>query len=106
VKDYLRESAGGPFTAKVFRTWAGSVTALALLADEPVPATATAAKWATVEAVKQVAAELGNTPAVCRASYIHPRVLTAFAAGELPAARKPPAGLTAAEGRLLRLLRG
>src|SRR5207237_7660478 len=85
VNDYLRAATGGEFTAKVFRTWAGTVQAAVLLAGRPAD-TITARKKAVVEVVRAVAAELGNTPAVCRASYVHPAVIEAYLAGELPAA--------------------
>ena len=107
VNGYVRDGSGGPFTAKVFRTWAGTVAATVRLAACDPPASVAAAKRTLAGVVREVADELGNTPAVCRASYIHPRALAAFAAGELalPAVRKPPAGLTADEARVLRFLR-
>ena len=108
VNGYVRDAAGGPFTAKLFRTWAGTVRALALLAKEEPPATKTAGNKAVVKVVKEVAAELGNTPAVCRASYVHPVVIADYLRGALAkAADAPPvAGLTADEGRLVGLLKG
>ena len=107
VNEYVREATGGPFTAKVFRTWAGTVAATAALADADRPATAVAAKRTLAAVVKAVAGELGNTPAVCRASYIHPRAVRAFEAGTLalPAVRRPPTGLTADEARVLKFLK-
>jgi DNA topoisomerase-1 len=99
VNAYIGAAAGEPFTAKDFRTWAGTVTAAAELAKLPVPGTAAAAERAVVGVVKAVAAKLGNTPAVCRKSYIHPRVIGAFAAGDLPAARSD-------EARVLKVLQG
>ncbi|MBX9622979.1 MAG: DNA topoisomerase IB [Gemmataceae bacterium] len=96
VNGYIRRAAGEEFSAKDFRTWAGTVRAAALLAELPTPETKTAGERAVVGVVKAVAAELGNTPAVCRKSYIHPRVIDAFLAGTLPA------GATD-EGRVLRL---
>jgi len=98
VNEYLREAAGGEYTAKDFRTWAGTVIAAEKFAGEPVPESKAAADRAVVEVVKAVAADLGNTPAVCRKSYIHPGVIEAFRAGTL-AAR---AG--SAEARVLALL--
>lgn len=74
VNDYLREITGEDFTAKDFRTWGGTVMAMRALFEsvdedgEPVSPTAAAV-------VKQVAAALGNTPAVCKRYYIHPNVL-------------------------------
>jgi DNA topoisomerase-1 len=99
VNAYIREAAGEEFTAKTFRTWAGTVRAAAELAKLPVPESKTAGERAVVGVIKTVAEVLGNTPAVCRNSYVHPRVIAAFLAGELPAARS-------AEGRVLKLLKG
>lgn len=83
VNAYLREALEGDFTAKDFRTWAGTVAAARALIEEPVPESATAAKKALAACVKGVARRLGNTPAVCRSSYIHPKVMESFAAGAL-----------------------
>ena len=75
VNDYLRAASGGDFTAKDFRTWHGSATALALFMHLDIEArqaiTATVAKGLIAE----VARLLGNTVAVCRKSYIHPEIL-------------------------------
>lgn len=82
INEYLRETSGADFTAKDYRTWAGSVFALAALrAIEPE--SAAHAHKQLVETVKTVAATLRNTPAVCRRCYIHPAVIEAFEAGEL-----------------------
>jgi len=91
VNDYLREVTGGEFTAKDFRTWGGTVQAVAVLAATPLPDTGgeRAVKSTLAAAVKEVAAILGNTPAVCRRSYIHPEVLAGWLDGEL-ARRVPP----------------
>ena len=83
VNGYIREAAGGEFTAKVFRTWAGTVKAAVKLAGLEPPESKAAAKRAVVEVIKEVAADLGNTPAVCRKSYVHPAVIDAFVAGKL-----------------------
>jgi DNA topoisomerase-1 len=84
VNNYLREAAGEAITAKDFRTWWGSVTALDALAGiDERELSLTARKKAIVAAVRQSAALLGNTLAVCRRSYIHPQILTAFEAGTL-----------------------
>ena len=83
VNEYIREAAGGEFTAKVFRTWAGTVKAAVKLAAKEPPESKAAANRAVVEVIKEVAADLGNTPAVCRKSYVHPAVIDAFVAGEL-----------------------
>ncbi len=105
VNAYLRRAAGGGFTAKDFRTWAGTVAAAETLSAVPKPATKAATERAVCCAIKGVAAELGNTPSVCRKSYVHPAVIAAFAAGTFPPAR-PSGNLYAAEVRVLRLLGG
>lgn len=79
VNDYIRAAIGDGFTAKDFRTWFGTLAAARALTLEPRPGDATALKAATVRAIKAVAGLLGNTPAVCRAAYVHPAVLAAFA---------------------------
>ncbi|MCE9567963.1 MAG: DNA topoisomerase IB [Planctomycetes bacterium] len=103
VNEYIREAAGGAYTAKDFRTWAGTVAALEQLGKMPVPDSQCVAEKAVVHVIEQVAIELGNTPAVCRKSYIHPRVFAAFANGSLPRCRAR-AGLSAAEQSVLKLL--
>ena len=83
VNDYLHEIAGEHFTAKDFRTWAGTVAAsLALQEFEEFSDKGTAAQN-VVEAVKVVAQKLGNTPAVSRKSYIHPAVIEAYFDGDM-----------------------
>ena len=84
INAYLREITGEDFTAKDFRTWAGTVSAAKTLALQPPPESESQAKAAVTLCVKATAGLLGNTPAVCRAAYIHPEVLTAFHAGRLP----------------------
>jgi DNA topoisomerase-1 len=81
VNDYLREITGEHFTAKDFRTWAGSVLACDMLRSLGSAQSETQAKKNVVEAIKKVAAELGNTPAVCRKCYVHPAVLEAYLGG-------------------------
>jgi DNA topoisomerase-1 len=83
VNDYLRQLAGDDFTAKDFRTWAGTVLAAwALSAFEAIDSQAAARRNITA-AVKKVASQLGNTPAVCRSSYIHPEILNCYLDGSL-----------------------
>jgi DNA topoisomerase I len=83
VNDYLREITGEDYTAKDFRTWAGTVLAhQALLALEEVDSEA-GAKRNVVRAIESVAEHLGNTPAVCRKSYVHPAVIEAYVEGSL-----------------------
>ncbi len=81
VNEYLRQATGQHFTAKDFRTWAGSVLACDLLREFGPFETVTQAKKNVVEAIKAVAAKLGNTPSVCRKCYVHPAVLEAYLGG-------------------------
>ena len=92
VNAYLREASGEDFTAKDFRTWAGTIAAAKALALQPPPASEREAKAATTLCVKAAAGLLGNTPAVCRSAYIHPEVLTAFAERRLPEAFREAEG--------------
>ncbi len=84
INVYLHEITGEHFTAKDFRTWAGTVAAAKALAMQPPPSGKTEAKRLTNLCVKATAGLLGNTPAVCRSAYIHPAVLEAFAEQSLP----------------------
>src|SRR4029079_364225 len=78
VNEYLEEIAGFPYTAKDFRTWGGSMLAATVLADIGSAKTKTARNKNIATAVRLVAAELGNTPAICRKSYVHPVILTRY----------------------------
>jgi DNA topoisomerase-1 len=105
VNDYLRGISGSDFTAKDYRTWAGSVLALAELARRasgPPPE----GKGHVVEVTKLVAERLGNTPAVCRKCYIHPGVIDAFQTGALAQslALRTQKALNEDEARLLGFL--
>src|SRR5205085_1253058 len=83
VNDYLREITGEDFTAKDFRTWAGTVlTAMALNAQEAFQ-NKTQAKKNIKDAISAVAKILGNTPAICRKCYVHPAVLETYLDGEM-----------------------
>ncbi|MFL5296494.1 MAG: DNA topoisomerase IB [Phenylobacterium sp.] len=84
VNAYLRDAMGEDFSAKDFRTWAGTVAAARALALCPECASAAEAKRHINTCVKAVAGVLGNTAAVCRKAYIHPAVLEAFEKGALP----------------------
>jgi DNA topoisomerase I len=105
VNDYLRDIAGADFSAKDFRTWAGTVLAYrALRALQPAD-TQTAARRNVVAAIRQTAGHLGNTPAVARKSYVHPAVLEAYMDGRVGGAlveaaeeqSEPPAEATPEE---------
>ena len=85
VNDYLRDAMGADFTAKDFRTWGASLRAIALLAQTPLPENRSerACKSCITAAIKTVAAELINTPAVCRKSYINPVIFDSWKRGTL-----------------------
>ncbi len=104
VNAYLHAAMGERFSAKDFRTWSGTQLAARALAMQPPPATAAEAKRALVHCVKAVAGLLGNTPTVCRACYIHPKVFDAYQAGVL--SPKLAAEARSADLALLRLLAG
>jgi DNA topoisomerase-1 len=78
VNEYIRQIAAEDFTAKDFRTWAGTLLAAERLDDYPSVESAADGKAACVSAVADVAASLGNTPTICRKCYVHPEVLAAF----------------------------
>jgi DNA topoisomerase-1 len=85
INDYIKEVMGERFSAKDFRTWAGTLvcaSALARAGTELVEKPATR-KRKLVAAIKETAAVLGNTPAVCRSSYISPEILTSFQSGTI-----------------------
>ena len=108
VNAYLREITGRSFTAKNFRTWAGTVLAAKAVCDLPECASDTAFKRNVVRAVDAVAAKLGNTRAVSRGSYIHPGVFEGYRAGTTIASVKPGprmARLAADEAAVLALLK-
>ena len=83
VNDYLREISRQDFTAKDFRTWAGTVLACLTLREFEAFESQTQAKKNIVQAIRCVAERLGNTPAVCRKCYVHPAVLECYLAGML-----------------------
>jgi DNA topoisomerase-1 len=112
VNDYLRDISGDDFTAKDFRTWAGTVLAACTLQEFGPFESQREARRKLGQAVQGVAGQLGNTPAVCRRCYIHPDVIEAHRDGSLFDLRlgnqsKPgdaPA-LSSEERMVLRLLR-
>lgn len=81
VNAYIQEKIGDRFSAKDFRTWHGTVLAAVELAREGPPSSGAGAKRSINAAVRRVAELLGNTPAVCRSSYIDPRVLDRYREG-------------------------
>ena len=83
VNQYLREISGEDFTAKDFRTWAGTVLAALALSQFEQFDSQTRAKKNLVQAIEAVAERLGNTPAVCRKCYVHPEIISAYLDGTL-----------------------
>lgn len=78
VNDYLKDLAGFPYTAKDFRTWGGTLRMATVLADIGSAKNEQARKKTVVTAVRLVASELGNTPAILRKSYVHPVLITRY----------------------------
>lgn len=83
VNEYLRVISGQDFTAKDFRTWAGTVLAAMALHELQAFDTDAQAKQNVVRAIESVAERLGNTPSICRKCYVHPAVLEAYLEGSL-----------------------
>jgi len=85
INDYIKEVMGESFSAKDFRTWAGTLVCACALAREgkEMPATTTAMKKKIVAAIKETAEVLGNTPAVCRSSYVCPEILLSYEKGRV-----------------------
>ena len=94
INGYIKASAGDDFSAKAFRTWNATVlAAVALSVSGPAAGQSkTARKRAVTRAVKEVAHYLGNTPTVCRASYIDPRVFDRFDSGLIISGALPDLG--------------
>jgi DNA topoisomerase-1 len=86
VNEYIREISGQEFTAKDFRTWAGTLLAVAALTDAGEWSTQRQAKSNIIRAIDRVAEQLNNTRAVCRKYYVHPGVFDAYLAGTMLAA--------------------
>jgi DNA topoisomerase I len=103
VNEYLREALGDErFSAKDLRTWAGTLVAFRALRSGGEVESDAAARRNVLDAIRETAAELGNTPAVARSSYVHPGVLEAYLDGDLP---EPGPGSGAEARALLRVLR-
>jgi DNA topoisomerase I len=84
INDYIKEVMGEGFSAKDFRTWAGTLVCACALARSPIDLTATktSKKQRITAAIKETAETLGNTPAVCRSAYICPAILASFEKGK------------------------
>jgi DNA topoisomerase-1 len=99
VNQYLQELAGFPYSAKDFRTWGGTLRAATVLADLGPALTERERKRNVATAVRLVAAELGNTPTICRKSYVHPAVIERYLeAGDTIQLRSQPQDCNAAQG--------
>jgi DNA topoisomerase-1 len=103
VNAYLKAISDSDISSKDFRTWGGTVRATRYLADVGRGETKAAVRAHIREAVKVASQALGNTPAVCRKSYIHPRIFECFEAGVVAEGR-PLRGLRADERMALALL--
>ncbi|MFL6261808.1 MAG: DNA topoisomerase IB [Thermoanaerobaculia bacterium] len=115
VNAYLRETTGEDFSAKDFRTWGGTVLALSALLEVGSCESEREANKAVVEAIKRVAGQLGNRPAICRKYYVHPVVIQSFLEGTLRDTLEEAVegdgedesnGLRRLEAQVLRLLKG
>jgi DNA topoisomerase-1 len=111
INAYLKDITGQDFTAKDFRTWSGTVLAATALREVPPPSTKRETERSVNVAIEAVAGMLGNTPSVCRKSYVHPGVVDSYRDGTMATvfSRKPrssaKAGLRADEVALLALLK-
>ena len=113
VNQYLREITSEEFTAKDFRTWAGTIQAVGALQELGPADTEREAKSTILKAIDRVAERLNNTRAVCRKYYVHPAVFETYQAGTMPealgngngtAAAAAAAALSAEEQAVVRLL--
>ena len=111
INGYLKEITGQDFTAKDFRTWSGTVLAATALREVPPPGTKRETERNVNVAIEAVAGLLGNTPTVCRKSYVHPGVVDAYrdrTMAVVSGRKKAPAriaGLRVDEVALLALLK-
>jgi DNA topoisomerase-1 len=107
INAYLQQITGSDYSAKDFRTWGGTLLAGMALARRPRPRSKAQAKREVNVAVKAAAEVLGNTPAICRKSYVHPRIVQAYEAGRLRlngSAGLARAGLSGSEKSVLAVL--
>lgn len=88
VNEYLHVITGKDFTAKDFRTWAGTVTTVCALTELGEAETQTQTKKHLAQAIESAAKRLGNTPTICRKCYVHPEVINSYLDGRLLAALK------------------
>ncbi len=104
VNAYLREISGRDISAKDFRTWGGTVLAAAELSGFKTAKTQTLAKANIKAAIDVVSGSLGNTPSICRKSYVHPNLLETYEAGAFILGNAKRAGLSAHEAAVLNFL--
>ena len=85
INEYIKEVMGSNFSAKDFRTWAGTLVCACALArvDDEIPEKKNARKKKLVAAIKETAEVLGNTPAVCRSSYVCPEIINSYEKGQV-----------------------
>jgi DNA topoisomerase-1 len=103
VNDYIAAIAGDAYTAKHFRTWAGTLLMALALRQQETPASPTKAKRNVAAAVRLVAAKLGNTPAICRRCYVHPAIIESYLEdGQLPDLGSRPAKVNGVASRFTR----
>jgi DNA topoisomerase I len=110
VNDYLRETTDEDFTAKDFRTWIGTLLAATALSALDEPRSDADGRRQAAAAIEVVARQLGNTPTVARASYVHPDIVDLYVEGALPdlwheKAARDGRFVLAEERRLLRVLK-
>ena len=105
VNAYIREAMGDAFSAKDFRTWAGTVSAARALRDMEAAASPADAKRKITVCVKAVAGLLGNTPTVCRSSYVHPAVFELYESGRITETL-PGSETKGFEAALIKVLKG
>jgi DNA topoisomerase-1 len=91
VNDYLRSLGSARYTAKDFRTWGGTLRMAIVLGELGAAKTSREATRNVALAARLVAAELGNTPAICRASYVHPLVIARYVDAGVTIDEQPPA---------------
>jgi len=104
INAYLQEVTGSDYSAKDFRTWGGTLLAGLALGRKPPPHSRAEAKREVNDTIRAVAAELGNTAAICRKSYVDPRILAAYEAGKLGAGGTAKGKSIRGEKRILALL--
>ena len=105
MNTYLQEISEQPFTAKDFRTWAGTVLAAMALREFETFDSEAAAKKNIVAAIERVAERLGNTPSVCRKCYVHPEIFNAYLDGKMVETVRQEAEKTLADSKELAKLK-